>query len=223
MSDLRAVRVLPVRFKPSILKATTPMRRKPNEVTNPAELERILTAATIGRMATIGQDGYPYVTPVNFVFDQGCVYFHCALKGEKLDNIVRDPKVCFEVDIPLAYLDLDFNPAGGGCKVTQFYHSVIIRGEARLLPDGERKVAALNALVAKHEPGRSFTLVDAGMPAYKACAVVEITPRSITGKSNLAQGKSREARLAIARYLLQRRRAGDSETAAAMGFDPDQI
>lgn len=199
------------------------MRRRQNEITDRTELERILEAATIGRMATIGSDGYPYVTPVNYVYDQGAIYFHCALTGEKLDNIARDPKVCFAVDIPLAYLDLDFDPAAGGCRVTQFYHSVVIRGEARVLPDGARKTAALNALVARHEPGKEFPPIDADLPAYKGCAVVAITPHSMTGKSNLAQGKSREARQAIARYLLRRNRPGDVETAAAMGFEPDAV
>ena len=174
-------------------------------------------------MATVGSDCYPYVTPVNFVYDQGCIYFHCALKGEKLDNIARDARVCFEVDIPLAYKDLGYDPEGGACKLHQFYHCVIIRGEARILPDGKRKVAALNALVAKHESGRSFEAVTPDMPACKACAVVEIKPRSMTGKSDLAQGKSQEVRRAIARYLEQRGRSGDLETVAAMGLDPDQI
>ena len=199
------------------------MRRKQSEITNPSELARILDAATIGRMATIGSDGYPYVTPVNFVYDQGCIYFHCALKGEKLDNIAHDARVCFEVDIPLAYKDLGYDPEGGGCKLHQFYHCVIIRGEARVLPDGERKAAALNALVAKHEPGGTFRPVASDMPACKACAVVEIDPRSMTGKSDLAQGKSQEVRRAIARYLEQRGRPVDLETVAAMDFDPGRI
>ena len=199
------------------------MRRRHCEITDPAELEAILAAALVGRMATIGPDGYPYVTPVNFVFDQGHIYFHCAPQGEKLDNITRDARVCFEVDLPLAYIDLDANPDGGVCKLHQFYHSVIIRGDARVLPDGERKALALNALVAKHEPGRAFVPVDAAMPACKACEVVEIKPRRMTGKRDLAQNKSRDERLAIARHLRKRNHPGDRETVAAMGFDPDQI
>lgn len=199
------------------------MRRRHCEITDPVELKAVLAAALIGRMATNGSDGYPYVTPVNFVYDRGRIYFHCALKGEKLDNIARDPRVCFEVDLPLATIDLDAIPDGGACKLHQFYHSVVIRGEARVLPDGELKAAALNALVAKHEPGRAFTPVDARMPACRACAVVEIEPRRMTGKSDLAQNKSPDERLALARYLVKRNRPGDRETVTAMGFEPDQI
>lgn len=194
------------------------MRRRQSEVTDPKEIHRILSAATIGRLASLGADGYPYITPVNYVFTNDCIYFHCALKGEKLDNIARDDRVCFEVDIPLAYLDLGFNPGGGACSLHQFYHCVIIRGRARVVPGGDLKTTALNALVAAHEPERAPASVHEDMPEYKACAVVEIRPESVSAKSDLAQKKSVEDRKALARYLEKRGRPGDRETAAAMGF-----
>jgi nitroimidazol reductase NimA-like FMN-containing flavoprotein (pyridoxamine 5'-phosphate oxidase superfamily) len=192
------------------------MRRRQSEITDPQEIGRILSAATIGRLATLGADGYPYITPVNYVYTNDCIYFHCALKGEKLDNIAREDRVCFEVDIPLAYLDLGFNPEGGACSLHQFYHCVIIRGRARLVPGGELKTTALNALVAAHEPERAPASVHEDMPEYKACAVVEIRPESVSAKSDLAQKKSAQDREALALYLEKRGRPGDVETAAAM-------
>jgi nitroimidazol reductase NimA-like FMN-containing flavoprotein (pyridoxamine 5'-phosphate oxidase superfamily) len=194
------------------------MRRRQCEITDPQEIQRILTTATIGRLATLGADGYPYVTPVNYVYTNECLYFHCAPRGEKLDNLARDDRVCFEVDIPLAYLDLGWNPEGGACNLHQFYHCVIIRGRARIVPDGALKTAALNALVAAHEPRRRLPAVHAEMPAYKACAVVEIRPETVSAKSDLAQKKTPVEREALARYLMKRGRPGDMETAAAMGF-----
>jgi uncharacterized protein len=195
------------------------MRRKHNEINDPREIDRILFSATIGRLATMGADGYPYVTPVNYVWYKGHIYFHCALVGEKLDNLARDAKVCFEVDIPLAYIDAGFDPKQRICRVHQFYHCVIIRGEARVVPDGSVKVAALNALIAAHEKGRKFDPVTAEMPEYKACAVVEIKPVLISAKSDLYQTQTAEERLALARYLKGRNRPGDRDTMAAMGFD----
>ena len=194
------------------------MRRRQCEITDPQEISRILSAATIGRLATLGGDGYPYITPVNYVYAQGCIYFHCALRGEKLDNIARDDRVCFEVDIPLAYLDLGYNPDGGACSLHQFYHCVIIRGRARVVPGGDLKTTALNALVAAHEPARRPAPVHEDMTDYKACAVVEIRPETISAKSDLAQKKSAEEREALARYLVKRGRPGDKATAAAVGF-----
>lgn len=78
---------------------STQMRRKQCEITDSKEIERILGATTIGRIATDGADGYPYITPVNFVYHKGNIYFDSAPEGEKLDNLSRNPNVCFEVDI----------------------------------------------------------------------------------------------------------------------------
>ena len=199
------------------------MRRKHSEVTDPRDIERVLSTATIGRMASHGADGYPYITPVNFVYLNRNIYFHCAPAGEKLDNIAKDPHVCFQVDIPLAYLDAAYDPARGACKLHQLFHCVIIRGEASVVPHGELKTEVLNALVAKHEPGVALQPVTEDLPAYRACAVVEIRPKTITAKSDLNQNKSHEERLAQARYFKRRNMPGDLETVKAMGFDPDVL
>jgi len=195
------------------------MHRKHCEITDPREIERILGATTVGRLATNGADGYPYITPVNFVYHSGNIYFHCAPSGEKLDNLVRDSHVCFEVDIPLAYLDTGFGGRNRVCHVHQLYHSVIIRGEARIVPNGAVKTAALNALVSKHERGSDHEPIDREMPAYKACKVVEITPRHVSAKSDLLQNKTTEERFAVAQYLKKRNLPGDLAAVRAMGFD----
>ncbi|HTY21985.1 MAG TPA: pyridoxamine 5'-phosphate oxidase family protein [Desulfomonilaceae bacterium] len=197
------------------------MRRKHCEITDPKEIERILSSTNLGRLATIGADGYPYITPVNFVWHGAKIYFHSAPAGEKLDNLARNAKVCFEVDIPLAYLDAGYDPERRTCRVHQLYHCVIVRGKARMLPNGPLKVAALNALVAKHEGGSDFEPVNQDMPAYKGCAVVEIEPSLISAKSDLFQNRTDEERLAIAKYLKARNLPTDLATVRAMGFDPD--
>lgn len=199
------------------------MRRKHCEVTDPAAVDRILTSARIGRMASMGSDGYPYITPVNFVWYEGKIYFHCAKSGEKLDNVERNSKVCFEVDLPLAYLDTGFDPERSACRAHQLYHCVIVRGEARVVPDSPLKVAALNALVRSHEPEADFQQVSEDAHPYQICHVIEVTPRSISAKSDLWQNKSPEKRFELARYLKERNLPSDEETIAAMGIDPAEL
>jgi nitroimidazol reductase NimA-like FMN-containing flavoprotein (pyridoxamine 5'-phosphate oxidase superfamily) len=195
------------------------MRRKHSEVTDPKEIQRILSSTNIGRMATIGQDGYPYITPVNFVSMAGSIYFHCAPKGEKLDNLVNNPKVCFEVDVPLSYIDIGLDPGRPICHLHQFYHCVIIRGIASIVKNVTLKVDALNALIAKHENTDGFEKVTEDMSACKACEVIEIRPDSTSAKTDLIQNKSEQDRRAVAEYLYQRNHPGDRETVAAMGFE----
>jgi nitroimidazol reductase NimA-like FMN-containing flavoprotein (pyridoxamine 5'-phosphate oxidase superfamily) len=194
------------------------MRRKHCEITDPKEIIRILASTNIGRLGTVDAEGYPYITPVNFVFHEGCVYFHCAPEGEKLDNLTRNPRVCFEVDVPLAYLEVGFNPEKNPCRTHQLYHCVIIRGVARIVPDGELKTAVLNALVAKHEGNRDFPAVTPDAAA--ACKVVEIRAERMTAKSDLAQNKPQSGyRRFIAEHLATRGLPGDLEAVRAMGYD----
>lgn len=189
------------------------MRREQCAVTDPEKIVEVLKRCTIGRLATIGVDGYPYITPLNYVYWQNSIYFHCARDGEKIDNILRDSRVCFEVDIPLAYLGMDFESNRSACQVHQFYHSVIIRGNAEIIRDIDEKVGSLNALMASHENRPDFTNITAETPAVATCSVVAVRIDSISAKSDLAQKKDAETRQRIADFLRQRDLPGDSEAA----------
>ena len=108
------------------------MRRAYCEITDPKHIGDILDTANVGRMATLDQQGYPYITPVNFVYYESCVYFHSGPKGEKLDNLARDNRVGFEADVPLAYLEVAFNAEK---KPVQHAPALSVRDIARASPD----------------------------------------------------------------------------------------
>jgi len=110
-----------------------------------------------------------------------------------------------------------FNPERNPCRVHQLYECVMIRGKARVVPEGELKTAALNALVAKHEGNWDFTPITSDMPAYKACLVVEIEPERMTAKRDLLQNKPEPHRRMVAENLVRRGLPGDLEAARAMG------
>jgi hypothetical protein len=199
---------------PGYLLQEKEMRRKQSEITDIKEIENILAKVRVGRLATLGADGYPYITPVNYVYWQGSIYFHCSLKGEKLDNIRRDGRVCFEVDIPLAYLDTGYDKSMPACDVGQFYQCVIIRGRAEIVEQADEKIGALNALMASHENVPQFTDITAQTPAVQFCFVVAVRVESLSAKANLAQNKSEAEKDKIRHYLQQRNLPGDREAAA---------
>lgn len=193
------------------------MRRKRCEISSRVEMEEILRRARIGRLATIGVDGYPYITPVNFVWWNNSIYFHCAHEGEKIDNIRRDSKVCFEVDIPLSYLGLDYDRSRPSCHLHQFYHSIIIRGRAEIVEDSEEKVGSLNALIASHEENDDFEKVSEGTKGVRLCTVIAVRVGSMSGKSDLAQKMTPEEKARVSRYLRERDLPGDREAARLIG------
>jgi len=71
-----------------------PVRRKDREVSS-EEAIKLLDSAEYGTLSTIGKDGQPYGVPLSYAYKNGCVYFHCALSGQKLDNIADNPRVSF--------------------------------------------------------------------------------------------------------------------------------
>jgi nitroimidazol reductase NimA-like FMN-containing flavoprotein (pyridoxamine 5'-phosphate oxidase superfamily) len=190
------------------------MRRKKEEITNTEHITRILRTAHVGRLATNGSDGYPYITPVNFVYWCDSVYFHCARQGEKLDNIARDPRVCFTVDLPLAYIDTGFAPDKPPCEVGQLYQCVIIRGRAELVRDQAEKLGALNALMGSHEQVENYQGIRADARAVELCEVVAVRVERISAKANLAQKRDAVGKANLRRYLQARKRPGDEESSA---------
>ena len=71
--------------------------RRLKQAATPQECEAVLTSARRGILAVHGENGYPYGLPVNYMFLDGKIYFHCAKAGHKLDAVRADDKVCFTV------------------------------------------------------------------------------------------------------------------------------
>jgi nitroimidazol reductase NimA-like FMN-containing flavoprotein (pyridoxamine 5'-phosphate oxidase superfamily) len=141
------------------------------------ELEDLLDEPMVGRLATC-QDGVPYITPLNFVYREGVIYFHCHLRGRKLDNIRANPRVCFEVDeVRKLYR------APKGCDYGCRYRSVLAFGTARIVEDLSEKLRILDWLVAKHADGQEYEPVEAARAA--ACHVVAVHVEEMTGKENV--------------------------------------
>ena len=56
------------------------MRRKQQALDAP-ECEAVLDRGATGVLAVLGDDGYPYAVPLNYVRVGGKLYFHCAKSG----------------------------------------------------------------------------------------------------------------------------------------------
>lgn len=96
-------------------------RMKKHQISFP-EIEEILKEQKVGRIATLNPNGFPYITPVHFVYENNRIYIHGLRKGQKIDNITGNPNVCFETE-EMQGLILDEKP----CDVNTAYKSVIIK------------------------------------------------------------------------------------------------
>ncbi len=140
-----------------------------------------LSSRTEGRLATCDAAGQPYITPLNYVFHRGNIYFHSAPKGHKLDNIAANSRVCFEA----SHTDKGVL-AEQACNCSTRYTSVVVFGQARLVTDDAEKVEALNAITGKIAAGRPF--VPAAAENVGGVAVVAVSVDRISGKRNVDPG-----------------------------------
>lgn len=70
-------------------------RRSEKEIKDKSIIKDVLDRCHIGRLGTIGRDGYPMVKPLNFAYHAGMIYFHTVQEGEKIEAIKRDNRICF--------------------------------------------------------------------------------------------------------------------------------
>ena len=119
-----------------------PMRRFKQEL--PAEeCVEILKEAYRGFLSVCGENGYPYTIPINFVYEDGHIYFHCARQGHKMDAIKECNKACFTVlSEPVQEPD------------DWWFHvkSVICRGQISVVEDEAEHLSKLQLLGSKYFP-----------------------------------------------------------------------
>jgi uncharacterized protein len=155
------------------------MRRPEREIKDQETIKALLDQSQVGRMASINRKGYPVIKPLNFIYQDGKIYFHSSKKGEKVSDIRRGSPVCFEVDQPIAYL-----PARGpACKASYYYRSVILKGKAALVNARRRKMDILEKLMKKYQPAGNYEGISEEV--LEKTAVIEIFVEEITGKENL--------------------------------------
>ena len=70
------------------------VRRSDREISI-QEAKEILDKAEYGIMSTVSKAGQPYGLPLNYVYKNDSIYFHCAISGHKLENIEHNSKVSF--------------------------------------------------------------------------------------------------------------------------------
>ncbi len=163
------------------------MRQAKKEIQDRSVLAGLLQACHVGRLGTIGRDGYPLVKPLNFAYHDGKIYFHTAREGEKIDDIKRDSRVCFEVDLPIALV----KSRGIPCKAEYLYRSVIVKGRAYVVEDPAERLAALRRLMEKYQPEGGY----GEFPEEKVAitGIVRIDIEEMTGKEDLGSEGLKDA------------------------------
>lgn len=148
-----------------------PMRRG-KQALDEAACVRLLETAPRGVLSVHGEDGYPYGLPMNFVYAEGKLYFHCAKEGHKLDALRADDRASF-----CALSDAQPEPDAW------WYHfqSVILFGRVRRLQDPAEVERAARLLGGKYFPTQELLEEELAGALDRVC-MLELTVEHMTGK-----------------------------------------
>lgn len=131
------------------------------------ELLSLLKRESVGMLATVNEDKSPYIIPMHFVLLDDKIYMRTSTKGHKISNIMRDSRCSFAV---LSILESDHD-------MKACFNSSVIKGNARIMDDGEEKTEILNRISRKYGKNEYISKEKAIFTG-----VIEITPEKITGK-----------------------------------------
>jgi nitroimidazol reductase NimA-like FMN-containing flavoprotein (pyridoxamine 5'-phosphate oxidase superfamily) len=142
--------------------------------------EEILKNGMTGALAVTGDNGYPYAVPLNYVFENGNIYFHCAKSGHKLDAIRRHSKVSFCV--------VEKDQIVPELFATNF-RSIIAFGKAKEVEDDAEKIGVMRLFNNKYAPGLSEEGEKEIQKDWKILTVIRIDVEHMSGKEAAEQVK----------------------------------
>jgi|TARA_B110000014_G_scaffold191382_1_gene140186 hypothetical protein len=188
------------------------------EIKSKDKIKEFLNNESTGRIASLDEDGYPQIIPMNFVFIDNVIYMHSHTRGEKLQNIQKNDKVGFEVDKNLEFLPSYFSDPNDASLADTFYISVVIKGKATIVTDKNEKTLALNGLMKKYQPEGGYEPINTQMNVLDEVAVIKINPNSIRGKYKIGQNLKNDAKIEMARKIFERNSVTSKNTLEVMGF-----
>lgn len=144
------------------------MRLAKREISSRISIDKFIMECSVVRLGMISR-GEPYVVPLNFVYSEGIVYFHCASAGRKVEAMRANPGVCLEFDA-MHGVSVE--------KQTTYYTSVVAWGDAVFVSDISRAKQILHMICMKYLDCSPEITEDM---AERTC-VISIRISRVTGK-----------------------------------------
>lgn len=151
------------------------LRRK-KQLLSEQETLRVLEEGKTGIVGVLGDDGYPYTVPINYVLLEDKIYFHSAKKGHKVDAIAKEPKVSMTVVEKDDVVSREF---------TTYFRSIQLFGKAYVVEDEAERNVAFRALCEKFSGADLDRYEEIMSKEAAAAAIVRIDIEHITGKESM--------------------------------------
>ncbi|MDR1615057.1 MAG: pyridoxamine 5'-phosphate oxidase family protein [Campylobacteraceae bacterium] len=188
------------------------MRRDEFDIKDTAELEKLLNEVSFGTICFNDQP-FPYMTGINFVFKNGCIYFHGATQGRKYSLALKNPFVSFSAVKEYAFIPSNFFK-NSACSATQYFASAFFEGELSIEKDKIQKAAILELLMKKYQKSGKYESLNHHVydKMLDKTAVFRLKINSHTLKIKVGQNLSKEQILLLIEKLKNRGEPKDLET-----------
>jgi uncharacterized protein len=151
------------------------MRRSEKEIKDKNRIAQILREASVCRIG-LCSGNRPYVVPVSFVHENGCVYIHSATEGRKIDILKENSNISFEVES-----EISIKVGENACSTSMDYESVIGFGKAEFIEDPEAKKKALQLMSDKYNGNSKAEFIN---EVLQKTLIIRIDIAEITGKKS---------------------------------------
>lgn len=134
----------------------------------------VLKSETRGVLSVLGDNDYPYGTPMNHFYndDDGNIYFHCGNIGHRLESLQKHSKVSF-----CCY--------DSGCKSDDDWFfkvkSVIVFGKIEIIDDKEQIIDISTRLCDKFPCGEGYAEKEIAGSLHRTL-LLKLVPEHICGK-----------------------------------------
>ncbi len=135
----------------------------------------VLERNETGILAVIGDEGYPYTVPINYVYADGKIYMHSAREGHKIDAIRACDKASFCVIDADDVVPQDYSTS---------FRSIVAFGRVRILEDEAEKLASLRLLGDKYNPNQPDALEREIAHGFSHLHMIEFDIEHLTGKQS---------------------------------------
>ncbi len=155
--------------------------QRPKRLMDNNAAQEFLKTGQVAHVATVCEDGWPYVIPLVYVYEGGPVlYLHTGNIKPSLfrENLKINPRICLEVSEMG-----DLHPGKQfACQSALEYTSVVAYGTVTEIEDESKKAWFFDKLLEKH--GKPEWVFEPGYPLIHKTVLFEMKLEIVTGKRN---------------------------------------
>jgi len=154
-------------------------KRMRNEILDEGERRRLLERGNHITIALCDMNT-PYIVTMSYGYDSGhgCLYFHSANKGDKLEFVRRNPNACGTIIKDNGYLET---------KCDHDYETLVVRGPMSIVTDLEEKKHGLQVILnhLEKDPKPIFERNIKDDASYDRATIMRLDMESVIGKKYL--------------------------------------